>query len=396
MTSRRGMSLIVCGAVMLGTAATEAGHIVAGVTYPRVRTHSGAYYGPTQAHFEYFRRYGRPWHGQGGFVTATNVGFGSSLPWSFGYPSYGYGGFAAPGFFGGNCLGGFGYGYTALVSPWSSYAGFWTGPSYGFGAWPAPFATTWGAPGLSPGAWDALQQHAAIEELKQGVPEAVFPPPAVDVDVEPTLSAASPSSEMAQLRSLRHQQHGDQLLTQLEYYQAYLRYRDAISAAPERPEPHLHMAIALAGMKDFDKAARELKQGLALDPDWPQTGRSLVEILGEQNIVGRIQLKQRVAEWTLQDVRDADRLFLLGTLLHLDGEREKAGLLLETAEQLVGLRDHLAAFSGRSPASGGVADDVPAAPIPGPSPWDAMPRPQSGGPLPPLPGSGPAFPTPVE
>ncbi len=376
------------------TSQTHADPPALGVSYPRVRTHSGAFYGPTMAHTEYFRRYGHPWHGQGGFTVL-------SYPASSSFPGCGWwsapvgwgGGFWGSGFSGRSCISGFG----GWGTSWSFPVCQPIVVSPGLGWWSSPYQSWWGwnagLPSLRPIPPAALAAADLQAALQRGLGEELAlqdPVPRGLNNGAPVLPRLQESSAAAQLRSLQRQQQGDQLLSQLEYHRASQRYREAIDAAPERAEPHLHLAIALAGMKDFDEAASELKQGLDLDSDWPQTGRSLVELLGEQNIVGRIQLKQRVAEWTLKDVHDADRLFLLGTLLHLDGERDKAQILLSTAQELVGLRNHLAAFSGQ--ASDPVALGGSSPPVMNPSPFDAMQRPTPPDLVPAPPDPGPQFP----
>src|SRR5690606_2216928 len=71
---------------------------------------------------------------------------------------------------------------------------------------------------------------------------------------------------------------------------------------------------------------------------------SLDELLGADNQIGKVQLKQRVADWALADAYDADRLYLLGTMLHLDGDQDRARILIDTALALVGQQRHLTAF----------------------------------------------------
>lgn len=324
-----------------------------GQSYPRVRTFSGGYYGPTQAHYQYQRRYGRPWHGQGGFYGGAGVGavngysanFGS-LVGGWGFPSYSYYGcntfLGSSAFFNGYGAYGFGTyapiwgGGVGLPSPWSYY----TSPPVpyvpGFGLTTAPTA-----PGvISPqGPMNPVLSDAWDENLKQWEQPLELQP--VIPAGKPALPASTPA---AKIRSVQLQDHGDRRLLDSDFRQASLRYRDAISAAPDRAEPHLHLAIALAGMKQFDEAVKELKVGLTLDPSWAASGVSLDVLLGPDNFITKTQLKQRIAEWTLQDVRDADRLFLLGAMLYLDNDADKGRQILETAARLTGMHEHLAVF----------------------------------------------------
>ena len=105
-----------------------------------------------------------------------------------------------------------------------------------------------------------------------------------------------PRPAEAKLRGVQLQQQGDARMRELDYLQAYLRYQDSIGAAADRVEPHYRMGIALAGMKRFDKAVRELKLATDIDPTWVNSV-SLDELLGGDNLIGKTQLKQRVADW---------------------------------------------------------------------------------------------------
>jgi hypothetical protein len=336
-----------------------------GFSYPKVRTFSGGYYGPTQAHFQYQRRYGRPWHGHGGFTTGAHFGavhghhlhhggFGGIIGgWALPYASFGY------------------------VTPFD-YSPYYFGyPAFGYPAPPPMYGDTtsptlpaWVLPpiGMHPALSDAWDQN--LQQWEQ------------PLDLLPVISsgkpALPPSTPAARMRSLQLQQQGDRRLRELDYFQASVRYRDAISAAADRAEPHVHLALAFAGMKRFEDAVKELKVGLALDPAWPASGASLDGLLGEENLIGKMHLKQRVAEWALHDVRDPDRLFLLGAFLFLDNDLERGRYILETAARLGGLHEHLAVFlRGDRPAAADVssgppapAEDAAADPLP-----EAPPRP---------------------
>ena len=344
-------------------------------SYPRVRTFSGGYYGPTQAHYQYQRRYGRPWHGEGGLSTYRGGGYG---PRSYSYGGFGYGFPYATG----------GWGYSSYyrgsffgpvcnwISPWVSYPLGVTvvQPSLVLQQ-PAIYTPL---PSTNPLANDALLQNGAL--LQQQLPDLVTP----NVQLfgaepvgDPNVSLLPPSTPQAKLRSLQHQQRGDVRMHNVDYFQASLRYQDAIKAAADRVEPHYRLGVALAGRKQFDEAVRELKTATSIDPSWIDS-ITLGELLGEDQLMAKTQLKQRVAEWTLGDAYDADRLYLLGTLLYLDGDPQRAGIMLKTAAALVGWEPHLTAF--RLPST--------ATPQPPTSPTSNEPVP----PLPPLPapdGSAP-------
>ncbi len=397
-TMCRAMLCLILSVVMLSmTVPVQAdphGH-----TYPKVRTFSGGYYGPTQAHSQYQRRYGRPWHGQNGLHGSHAHGGHGSHSGHGHHTSYGYrhgfgatiGGWAFPSFGFSTYVSPFGLGVTGYGGYPSSY-GYWSG--YGYpSAWSGYYATPPPAYGnltsptaptfLSPPAPGNPVLNDAWRENQQQWEQPLDALPII-ANKRPSLP---PSSPAAQGRSIRHQHHGDLLLQNLEYLQASQRYRDAIAAAADRAEPHLHLAIAFAGIRHFDKAVHELKVGLSLDPTWPESGTSLDRLLRPENTIGKMQLKQAIAEWTLEDVRDPDRLFLLGAVLFLDNDVEKARQILETAARLSGMQEYLAIFlrggNGVVPAGAQVPASTDAQPPSSPTPAEDVRTVQPE--LPPLP-----------
>ena len=102
------------------------------------------------------------------------------------------------------------------------------------------------------------------------------------------------------------------------------------------------MGFALAAVGSFDSAVKYIKDGLDLDPQWPSHGDRLESIFGEDNRL-MILLTERIAMWVREDIRDPDRLFLMGVWLHFDGDN-RATPFFETAYRLAGYGDHLLAF----------------------------------------------------
>jgi tetratricopeptide (TPR) repeat protein len=200
-----------------------------------------------------------------------------------------------------------------------------------------------------------------------------------------------PSTPEARLRSIRAEHEGDLQLKNLQFAVAARRYREALTAAEDRPEPYFRLAFAEAALGDFAEAVRLYKLGLQIDPGWPDHGLSLNELLGQQNLLAKTQVKQRVAEWTSENVRDPDRLFLLGVLLHKDDTADKARILFETAAELAGNKPYLTAFleAVSAPADAGQAAAVPADELPPP------PAPDGAG-LAPMPAPAPGSTAPAE
>jgi hypothetical protein len=126
------------------------------------------------------------------------------------------------------------------------------------------------------------------------------------------------------------------------YAQAHAAYRQAGRYAQERAIPRFRSGMALMAMNRFPEALGELKRGLQIDPTWPETGEALDAIYGVHTLA-KLSMKHRVANWVRRDVRDPDRLFLLGVVLHFDLD-ERAGAVFESALRLGGRGEHLTAF----------------------------------------------------
>lgn len=348
-----------------------------GHSYPKVRTFSGGYYGPTQAHYQYQRRYGRPWHGHGGLHGGFGIGAVNGYPGYYGGYGAVLGGWAFPSYSSFAYVSPFGYG--SYYSSFGTYAPLWGGglgfpPGWGGYTSAIPYVPGFDLTSPQPdfinstGSMNPVLSDAWDENLKQWEQPLELQP--IIPSGRPALPASTPE---ARLRSLRLQEQGDRRLHESDYLLASRRYREAISAAPDRAEPHLHLAMALAGMKQFNEAVKELKVGLALDPSWPASGISLDALLGPDNIITKTQIKQRIAEWTLEDVRDPDRLFLLSAMLYLDNDPVRGRQIMETAARLSGMHEHLAAFlrqgdagiavgTVESPDVDGIAEPRPDAP----------------------------------
>ncbi len=313
----------------------------AGTRYPRVYGATGRPYGPTQAHYQYQRRYGRTWHGRGGAAVRYPD------PVRGYYPRHAYG-WGLP-------VGLLSYGYAC--QPWlaPNFSGNVTSPLV-HTRYPDPLLP-------SPDVYnnDALRD-AWLENQSQ--PDAGrFPKIAPQV--------ATPSTPEATMRSVRAERRGDEWFRQQQYSQAHERYEHAISLAEDRPEPWFRKAFALAALGHFYPAARTIQRGLEVDPDWPSKGESLDSLFGPDNVLAKTALLHRVSSWVRADVRDPERLFLMGVLLHFDNQRDKSPVFFDAALRLAGHGDHLMAFLQSVPLDPQIQE--PDGPAPGGTGVPALP-----------------------
>jgi hypothetical protein len=384
--------IALCGGLVL-SARAEAQSF----RYPRVYGSTGRPYGPTRAHEQYQRQYGRAWHGQGGATAYGYTGSHFTIPaptvYPYDYPFYGYG---AYGYYGP-------YGYGLVGQP-GSFTWFGT-PGVGY-----PTGYVYDAP--------SYQVAPFVPPLYQDVPPAETPfenevlfdalrenderwNQPLDLEPEramrPAIRQSSPDDKV---RSARAQAVGDDYLHKHNFAAAYQRYKTAVSAAPDRPEARARLAITLAAIGRYQLAAEQFKTVLEVDPLWPQTGESLMSIFGERGEFAKNSVLLKVVAWVREDIRDPDRLFLLGVLVYFDGNTGQAQTLFETALRLAGGGEHLKVFLRSAEFDAAPEqnldvppeskDGVPPLPAPDdggkrPAPDDAGPRPERAVPPPPEP-----------
>lgn len=310
-----------------------------------------------------------------GYPACAPVSFGGSIG-SFGYGSY-------------SAYGPVSYGYVGgLVPSWPYLGGSsitqvyntaTIGPSIQVHsppatAWPNPLPH-WGPPGI-----DSRALEDVWREQSQRWNEPVnLAPAAVSQPVIPQ------SSAQEKLRALELQSLGDERFRRQEYSQAYLRYKTAIALAGDLASPRFRMAFTLVAIGQFERAVDEFRKGLVRDPQWPQTVETLETLYGPDSELVMNAHLHRVSEWVRDEIRDPERLFLLGVMLYCQERPEQASVCFETALRLAGGGEHLKLFlraihGADTDVAGGAAvnaaDEKPGAVRPqivGPGQLDAAP-----------------------
>ena len=182
------------------------------------------------------------------------------------------------------------------------------------------------AGGFNPGPVDPLLAEEAREADRRwnGAVDAGDPPPPERV---------LPSSPQAVAEALEAERKGDEWFRRNEYGKAYGEYRRAVAVAPDRGPARFRKGFALAVLTEFDRARFEFRRALELDPSLPTTGPTLEELFGDGNAIARTAFIGKVARYAREDVRDPDRLFLLGVVMHAAGD-PRAGEVFEAAWRL--------------------------------------------------------------
>ena len=301
-------------------------------TYPTVYGSTGTPYGPTQAAYQYQRQYGRSWHGYGGQVSPGTFGGTFVVPGSLGYSSY--------------------HGY--------QHAAQWAAPiyvnapySYGYTA-PGPFI--YGLEQLTnPGSFTPNvtplggipQRNLVIPLAVPDLADGLGPLQQVDAKIDPSQRPVTASSTVAKLKSLEKQAFGDAQLRKQQWAKTYVEYRAAVDAAPDRAEAHYRLGILFVAMQHHASAVREFKRAVFLDSTLPQTGDKLAVLFGPNSQILRTSIMHKVGDWLREDIRDPDRLFLFGLLLHYEDDA-RGREVLEAAQRMANnserFADHIVAF----------------------------------------------------
>lgn len=300
--------------------------------------------------------YGPGWYGGGWGYSGGLLGLGRITPF---YPySYSFGYSSMAGF------GGLSY-YNGPVGVYGGMYGFAPYGAPGYGYLPMAPVTVQTRPlfiGGDPADNPAIQEWMPEKFKRPDGNAAAVPVQPVQRSVRLFVKPTSPEQKR---KSIRSQAQADEWFVKANYLQAFARYKQASSAAPDRPEPRFRMAVTLAAMREFGSAVDELKRLIRLDPGWPAHGDRLDDLFGADHSISKNVLLHKVSAWVREDVRDPDRLFLMGVLLHFNEDADKAKTFFETASLLLGGdAEYVNAFLTPAAPREGAAPRAPAADAP--------------------------------
>ena len=159
-------------------------------------------------------------------------------------------------------------------------------------------------------------------------------------DAGPLPPNPRPADERELADAIREERSGDEAFSQANFRKALAYYRRAVDASPTRGESLYRSALARIALGQWAAAGDDLRRALTLNPSLPTTGPTLRELLGGRHAIARASVLGGVAELARGDVRDADRLFLLGATMHADGD-DRAREIFEAAWRLTGGRPYL-------------------------------------------------------
>lgn len=158
-----------------------------------------------------------------------------------------------------------------------------------------------------------------------------------------TNKPAVTSSDAAIAKSREIESYGDANLKSQQWMQAYINYRNAVITAGDRADAHARLGLACVILQKYPEAVVEFKRAFAIDPTFAQSSESLASLLGPESQAVRAEILKKVAAWARGDLRDQDRLFLLGLVLHYDRD-VRSDEILAAAMRLPGNNDHIVAL----------------------------------------------------
>ncbi|NMC19714.1 MAG: tetratricopeptide repeat protein [Thermogutta sp.] len=142
----------------------------------------------------------------------------------------------------------------------------------------------------------------------------------------------------------RFLKNGDRLFAEGKYREAYGQYRSAAKAVPRLAEAYFRQVFALTAFGAYEPAARAVKTGLELHPDWPKGPFRLDNLYGNDEAAKREHIA-RLAEAVQQAPQNGDLLFLLGVMLHFDNRADEAQTFFAQAAPLMAGADrHIRLF----------------------------------------------------
>src|SRR5262249_39934242 len=118
-----------------------------------------------------------------------------------------------------------------------------------------------------------------------------------------------------------------------EYGRAAERFRQAVTAAADRPMPHFLLAQAEFALGRYREAVVAIHDGLKRRPDWPTGDFKPRDLYGK--VADYPADLERLGRAVARQPEDAALLFLYGYQLWFDGRRPEARTHLEKALPLV-------------------------------------------------------------
>lgn len=213
-----------------------------------------------------------------------------------------------------------------IPSPWPPLGyGWWTPPVVPFdpGYVPAP---EWG--------WNVPHPAAAQPIVPRVEPQPAGPaePPAEEPEPRPARGSNAQSIALAR----RLISTGDDFFVRKNYAQASQQYRNAGRTSPVLADAFMRQGFVGVAMGNYPAAAKAFKRGLELDAESARSGFHLDRLYGENQAEKRKAI-DALAAASASQLDNGELLFVLGVMLHFDGQAARAVPFFQRAVQLGGV-----------------------------------------------------------
>jgi hypothetical protein len=173
------------------------------------------------------------------------------------------------------------------------------------------------------------------------------------------------SSLENRLKARQEQIKGDLAFREQDRLKAHGHYRQAADYAEDLASVQFRLAVSYAALGKFELAVDRLKRVLELEPGWPQEGEGLSRMYDSRHVIARNSMLIRLSDWVGEDIRDPDRLLLMGAFL-FESSPGKAREFLRSSAQLSGNDRYTEPFlnpvevtAAKQTAESTVQEDVP-------------------------------------
>jgi tetratricopeptide (TPR) repeat protein len=174
------------------------------------------------------------------------------------------------------------------------------------------------------------------------VVEPVAPAPVAAVQVATPIQSTATARE----RAIKFVQYGDRHFREGRYRESLARYKKATAAANDLAEAEFRKAFAELMMGDLSDATVAIRRGLAKKSSWPDADFAVDDLFSAAaKAEAYRQLNSRLQATDF----DADAHFLLGVMLHFDGQLEAAQAHFVRTIELLGQAEHARIFLPQQP-----------------------------------------------
>ena len=171
--------------------------------------------------------------------------------------------------------------------------------------------------------------------------------------VGPAVALPAVASATARERAIKFVQYGDRHFREGRYREALARYKKATASATDMAEAEFRKAFAELMMGDLSDATIAIRRGLAKKSTWPDADFAIDDLFGaaaKAEAYRILQSRLRATDF------DADAHFLLGVMLHFDGQIEAAQAHFVRTIELLGRAAHARIFLPQQPEAKDAAE----------------------------------------